>query len=164
MKTPNLTRIALGSCALLSLALTACSPKGFVEGVVFDQEFTIRDDQPAARESRADTIYIVLSQEDGDRFRTVTIEVEGYESVELGAPIAISVDDAPGAEVKAADGELVVDELSDGRRLVSSKNAVFADIVSGTVVLDSVDDVLAGSLDAELASGGYIRGNFVIER
>jgi hypothetical protein len=150
--------------ALSALLFTACSPAGFVEGVVYDETYQIRDDRPAARESRADTMLIVLSEEDGERFRAVTIEFPGYESVELGTETPVAVDDGDGPIIRASNGELIVDMRKDGARILSSKNDTFADIVSGHVILDSIDDVLAGSFEAELGSGGYIRGTFAIER
>jgi hypothetical protein len=160
-KNISSTPVLLTFAALL---VTACSPAGFVEGVVYDETYQIRDDRPAARESRADTILVVLSEEDGERFRAVTIEFPGYKNAELGQATPIAVGGEDGPIVRASNGELVVDMRRDGVRILSSKNDTFADIVSGHVILDSIDDVLAGSFEAKLESGGYIRGTFAIER
>lgn len=150
---------------VLALLTTACGTPGWVDGIVDDQPFEIRDNMPAAREASRGTMLVVLSQEDGETLRVTSIHIPRYADLELGAPVALAVDEDEGPVLSVSEGDLEVTDRGDGARILSSTNNRITTATTGTLTLEALDDeIIAGRFEADLDGRGHVDGSFAIAR
>lgn len=163
MTRPSRPTLSLLAILAVSALSTACGAPGLVDGVVRASDFSIRDNEPAVRSHPAlNDFHIVLSEEENNTLKVVTVDVDDLTLLPVGEPIhlvsALSRDEGPTMAVST--GDLVVTMRSDGVRMLSSENTIYADVTDGTLVLHEVSDRVIGSFTAELDDGGYLEGSF----
>jgi hypothetical protein len=148
--------------AVLVLALgTACSAPGFVEGVVEEEGFVIRDDSPEVRTQHEGNL-VVLSQEDGATLRLVKVFLPPLEGLAIGEEITLGDREAGEPSVGVAQGDLEEMFRSDGVRVLNTSNTRSQNALEGTLTLHEEQGELFGTFHAELEGGGYLDGSFVV--
>jgi len=162
----TLRAVAAAALLVLGSLITGCGAQGTVEGVFHDQDFSITDFAPKAHFNQKAQMAVVTISEglmEGDRevLRLVTLKLNGSDDLSVGDVIDV---DGDHAEMDVSTGDLERIELANGNTLISSSNNDFASAVSGTITLDSVDDVLAGTFSVDLDDGGYLEGTFAVDR
>jgi hypothetical protein len=150
--------LAVAASALLA---SACASPGVVDGVVEEQDFSIRDDAPELRPQPDDGLIVVLSEEVGSTLRVVSLTLPDPSS--LDGTAAISARDDADIKLSVAQGDLVEQVRSDGVRVLSTDNTRFTDVAEGQVTVEVVDGLLLGSLEAQLEDGGWLEGSFAAE-
>lgn len=140
------------------VAVTGCQAPAVVDGIVGEESFSIRDEDPEVRAQHEGTL-IVLADDAFGRLRLVKLLVRDLDALAIDEAIAIAPDSD--VQLEAALGDMESFVRSDGVRVVSSTNATFTDAMEGTLTLRSRDP-LAGEFTATLADGGELDGSFVI--
>jgi hypothetical protein len=150
------------AAALLAVLASACGVPGLVEGIVEQQGFTIRDEQPQLRPQGGDAVILVLSQEVRDMLRVVSLHLPELAALPAGESAPIEGRDLGRVWLQVAQGTLQSEIRSDGVRVVSTHNARFVLATGGDVSLARVDGLLLGSFRAELEDGGWLEGSFEV--
>ena len=155
-------RSLLSAASLLVLLLSVgCSAPAWVQGVVNDSDFAVTDAAPVSRvDTRNDEINVVISEEDADQLRLVTFTLCDASQLVVGKTYPIGTEEDGRTFLRVSQGDLDISYRSDGARIVSSVNNVFTGSVSGSVTIDSLDGVIAGTFSAELSDGGHVEGQF----
>jgi hypothetical protein len=159
--------IHLAAVAAAMCLTQACAVPAEVEGIVRGEEFVVRDPRPAAKATAAGRdAYLVLSQNDGETLRTVTVRLPNIASLPLEQDIAVGTgvdDDADAPFVQVAEGELEVTTRADGAEILSATDPTFAQSVTGTLRLTSKDGEIAGTFAIDLDDGGWLDATFVVD-
>lgn len=142
------------------LACVACNTPGFVDGVVQQEGFFVRDAAPAARWSK-ERLVVVLSEEDGETLRVVSLHLPDAEDLPFDTPIAL--EGVAGPYLEVAWGALEVFHRADGARILSTTDTRFDRAVSGDLVLRRVAGELEGSFSVRLVDGGFLEGGFLVD-
>ena len=151
--------------ALLSVAvLTGCSAPALVQGVVASEDYVIMDNNPALR-LIGNQMHVVLSEEDGETLRVLTLEVPDTSVVPLGETVELGAENDDGKpNVTVSQGVLVETFRSDGARILSSEANTFYEVQSGTLTIHDIDETVNGEFSVELADGGHLEGSFSLPR
>ncbi len=156
----------LAALAILTLGVASgCAAPASVEGVLSEIEFAFEDPRPAVRiDGRGDQIHLIISEETSTTLTVAQVRLPTTDVV-AGETFSFGDDEnsTESAHLHMSRGDVEVTRMSNGTRVVSSRNNTVADSVSGTITIDEVDGVLAGSFTATLEDGGDIDGRFVIE-
>ena len=152
--------------AALTCVATACGAPGQVEGVVERQGFWVHDTAPASRWSSDGRLVVMLSEDDGQTLRVVSLQLLRAQELPEGKPIQIGPKDSGLPYLDVAQGELEVSLRSDGARILSTKDTRYSRATRGTVEIRWLDGDLQGTFHVELDDGGYLDGSFLapIER
>ena len=161
-----------GAAAIFGLRLTAmafalvsavgCAASS-VEGNFADLEVTIVDPGALLRvDGRGNQIHVMISEESTSTVTTALLRLP-TSAVAAGEQFSFGDDDhsAETAHLQMSRGSLVVTEQG-GSRVTYSMNPVISESVSGTVVLQQVDETFAGTFHAVLEDGGEVDGQFTI--
>lgn len=150
--------------ALTAVAiLSACGVPGFVEGIAYGSDFTIRDDRPDLRPQHDDAALVVLAEQEWDSLRVVSLSVPAFSDLSDEQEIAIGTRDEGGAWVEVAQGPIEESVRSDGVKVLNTLTPRFVNGAGGSVLLTKVDAELFGTLEVELEDGGWLRGSFAVE-
>lgn len=141
----------------------ACGTFSSVEGIVQEEGFIVRDASPGARWV-GDRLVVMVSEEDGQTLRVVSLSLPNAESLPDNTPIDISVEDSGQPFVDVAWGELDVQRRSDGARILSTIDTKFRYGVQGALTLQRADGVLSGNFEVTLSDGGFLEGSFWLEQ
>ena len=154
----NLKMISLLSAIALSVA---CGGPNEVDGQVAEDEFSVHDSAPELRvdEDNGDAT-MIFAEQDGDSLRTIVMLVPGNMDIVAGEPISLDSDSE--LLIELGVGELETFE-ANGRTVVNSRDAVFYEVVSGTIIFDSLSDPVSGWFSVELADGSVVKGFFSLE-
>lgn len=148
--------------AILLLA-SACDAPAFVEGIVEESRFTVRDDNPELRPQADDGALVVLAQKDWDMLRVVTLSVPDFEALGEETTLTLGSRRDGGAWLEVAQGPIDESVRSDGVKVLNTLTPRFVDCAGGTAVITRVDGQLLGTFEAELEDGGWLEGAFTIE-
>lgn len=148
--------------AVLLLA-SACDAPAFIQGVVEDSQFTIRDDRPELRPQNDDSALVVLAQKEWDTLRVVTVRVPEFDMLGDETVLSLGTREEGGAWLEVAQGPIDESVRSDGVKVLNTLTPRFVTGVGGTVVITRVGERLLGTLEAELEDGGWLEGSFAID-
>lgn len=151
--------LALARC-VFAVFCVSCSAAGSVDGVVEQGEFTIRDPAPGSRWVHEDLV-VMMSEDDGTLLRVASLRIPNLRDASEDELI-LHFGEAGEAELEVAYGPLVVQERSDGARILSTSHTEFRRAISGLAALEWQGGRLLGEFRAELESEGYAEGSFVI--
>jgi hypothetical protein len=143
------------------LLSSACGAPAIVDGIVEDNEFSIRDTDPELRPQADDGVIVVIAEEAGSQLRVVQLKLPSLEGHEPGESILIEDRALDRTWLTAASGTLDETIRSDGVRVVNTLDARVVAAVRGHVECEQSDGLLTGTLTAELEDGGWVEGSFV---
>ncbi len=144
------------------MILSACGAPAFVEGVAYDRDFTIRDDQPDLRPQHDDAALVVLAEQEWDTLRVVSLHVPAFSELSDEQELEIDVREEGGAWVEVAQGPVEESVRSDGVTVLNTLTPRFVNGAGGSVLLHKVDGELFGALEVELEDGGWLQGSFAV--
>jgi len=148
----------------LTLALVgsiACGESNQVEGQVADERFSLSDAAPELKiEPSSGDAIMVLAEEDGEKLRTFVMEIPGDMELLVGEPIAVGPETDLFIELSV--GDLEVFNKGDVR-VLNSKDTQYYDVVSGTVIFDSLQDPVSGWFSVTLKDGSVVEGFFSMD-
>lgn len=147
--------------SLLSLGLLAvgCGAPSTVQGVVGGGSYTIRDETPELRPGHG-KVTVVLAESVGDVLRVVSVSLPDLERLPLGTPLEVGGPE--GVVVKATYGRLVEMVRSDGVRVLNAEDPVVVEAAEGSIIVETLEPLLAGSFQVVLEDGGELLGDFVV--
>ena len=158
----------VAALAVVATLAVGCAVPAEVEGIVRGEAFQVRDPRPASKATAAGRdAYLVLSENDGETLRTVTVRLPEIAAMPVGEDVDVGArenqDGLPHVEV--AEGALVTEQRADGAEILSAADPRFATSVGGTIRLDEKGRDLVGSFHVLLDDGdvgGYVDGVFVV--
>lgn len=153
-------RLLLVAACVLQLA---CGTFSSVEGIVQEEGFVVRDASPGARWV-GERLVVMVSEEDGQTLRVVTLSLPEADSLPTDTPIAISEEKSGQPFVDVAWGDLDVQVRSDGARILSTIDTKFQHGTEGILTLQREDGNLHGNFEVTLRDGGYLEGAFWLEQ
>lgn len=140
----------------------ACGTFSSVEGIVQEEGFVVRDAAPGARWV-GDRLVVMVSEEDGQSLRVVTLSLPNADTLPENTPIEIADEDSGMPFVDVAWGDLDVQYRSDGARILSTIDTQFQQGVRGVLTLQRIDGVLHGTFEVVLRDRGFLEGSFWLE-
>ena len=139
---------------------SGCAAPASVQGVFHNQDFSVTCLAPQVNRIESSPILdAVFAQTENDRMRTVVLTLDPTQPLGAGGTIAL---DGLQAQLTVSEGALVVETVSDGRTITSSKNATHASSTTGNVVLTSLEP-LSGRFAVDLDDGGHLEGVFDVD-
>ena len=162
--TQNIPGFSLRLLLVASFAFQlACGTFSSVEGIVQEEGFVVRDASPGARWV-GDRLVVMVSEEDGQTLRVVTLSLPEAGNLPVGTPIAISGEKSGQPFVDVAWGDLDVQHRSDGARILSTIDTQFQHGTEGFLTLQREETSLHGTFEVTLGDGGYLEGAFWLDR
>jgi len=156
----NKKKMCLLSLALSLLASTGCGFDAYIEGIAYDNDFSVRDQNPAKRLTNTSGVTIIMSEEGNDQLRVVSLTIGDHLLSESQVDLGPKDKNMP--FITVAEGELVEMVRSDGVRVVNTLDPVFVDGGEGILDLERDEEDLFGTFEVNLKDGGHLDGTFTI--
>lgn len=156
----NKKKMCLMALTFTLLASTGCGFDAYIEGIAYDNDFSVRDQNPAKRLTNTNGVTIIMSEEGNEQLRVVSLTIGDHLLSESQVDLGPEEKNMP--FITVAEGELVEMVRSDGVRVINTLDPVFVEGADGILDLERDEEDLFGSFAVDLADGGHLDGTFTI--
>ena len=146
---------------VLGALASGCGFNAMIAGIVNDDDFSVRDQNPTAKTQRAENTLVVISEESDTHLRLVTLTVP-TEALEFNGLVELGEEAQARPFVRVAEGEKTEMIRSDGVRVINTLTPEFAEGGEGYLDVQRDGDEVYGTFEVDLLDGGYLDGSFAL--